>query len=306
MRYLNRDETPPALSGWTEYEELKEYGWDTVERSDLGSVDFGGVKQAYTALSIGTMHGPKNKRMTSTNSEKSVAKYDPETFKQYEGFTTPSIGPPDPGPLPSESYQVSFSHAHMSDKSDDDASNTVLQPTGGMYDAVFNTESGVVTVVFRENPLYKAMHRKPEQPKFEGKVTPLRQWSDVAWLQWEHLACESVTKLSKVVLMGVHNQETLRVLRWVFEDKGVRQMPGWEKALNLDMSSDQGRAVLATPNAAGIAKLLYDHGNDLGDDKTISRVTIWDELAPDDQRADFTMISPNLMFHFATHRLRAG
>ena len=177
------------------------------------------------------------------------------------------------------------------------------QPTDGIVDNVYNLETGVITVIGQENPLHMATQVKTD---FTGKVTPLRQWSDMTWLQWDHLAGENVDRLSRVVIQGASNAETLRVLRWVFEDDNTRQMPNWDKAKQVHMTTDQGMAILATPSGAGVAKLLYDHRNDFGDDKTISKVTIWDELTTDDMRADFTRISPNLMFSIVNHRLRAG
>ena len=98
----------------------------------------------------------------------------------------------------------------------------------------------------------------------------LINWSDMIFLQWEHFAelanCD-VRNLRYVFRSRIDNEQTLMVIRRAISAKtntssaaqaSGGSLPGKWPGLTFRTDTDEGRALLATPNAKGIARGIFD------------------------------------------------
>jgi hypothetical protein len=116
----------------------------------------------------------------------------------------------------------------------------------------------------------------------------LHSWSDIAWLQWAEIAGENAKNLRYVVRSPVVNIEAQWLINRAFQLSGIesRTWPG----VDFDMATDEGKALLSSPNGAGVAYLLFTHKRHLGR-KTISKVTVFADNGKKQPRP------PSLVYH---------
>ena len=108
----------------------------------------------------------------------------------------------------------------------------------------------------------------------ENKMLPdIRAWSDVVFLEWQAQAQDNghdVQGLKYVFRYEVVNPNTVVIVEQATGRLRRSLWPG----LTFPMSDERGRAILGTPNGAGVAYLLATHKEQLGD-KTIESVQVW-------------------------------
>ncbi|KAJ8109708.1 hypothetical protein OPT61_g7266 [Boeremia exigua] len=179
-------------------------------------------------------------------------------------------------------------------------SGTVIPPTAAMFVNGFDFEHGVLVAGSNFGPAF-ASHNKVMQ---DGEALPeLRHWSDVVYLQAKFLAsderrvpegsvrpsADAIKGLRAVVRMGIENRDTNAIVHGILQhelggactfplridDAGCpgccKKIP-WP-GLTFDTSSQEGQALLGTPNGSGVVWLLKQH-DELAS-KTIARVTVW-------------------------------
>lgn len=141
-----------------------------------------------------------------------------------------------------------------------------MQATKAQYENVYNPGDGIIYAIDNYSPAYRTRN----QPDF--RLTPLRQWSDVAFLEWQESCKEAddtpVSNLRKVWRVNIDNKDT----QWVISnslkhDKTPEETvlpPYWKNAVTFSMESDAGKALIATPNGGGLVWLLITHRQVLG------------------------------------------
>lgn len=108
-----------------------------------------------------------------------------------------------------------------------------------------------------------------------GTITPLRQWSDVAFLQWLELAGAAKVKgLKHVIRSVITNPQTRTRISEALTKSGHKTTPVWKNAAKFAMTTDEGAGLLGSPNGSGVGFLLAGHKSELGV-KTIASVTVW-------------------------------
>ncbi|KAI9694029.1 MAG: hypothetical protein M1822_003300 [Bathelium mastoideum] len=143
-------------------------------------------------------------------------------------------------------------------------------PNHGNFENSFNPEDGV---------LICHLNFQPKTQVYAGPqlgVVPLprhepKHWSDLIFLQWEHFARQEkydVRNLRYVFRSRIANDQTQRVIeRAVIRARtnissmpqaSVSSSPGIWPGLAFATDSEEGKALLATPNAAGIARGMID------------------------------------------------
>jgi hypothetical protein len=91
----------------------------------------------------------------------------------------------------------------------------------------------------------------------------------------------------------ISNTQTNKVLEWhtgltlPFDCMEV----GWDQRIDFLRGSDEYYAILATPNARGVALLLITHKNTFGERAVITKITLWCSPNQPDKDND-----PNLLF----------
>ncbi|KAE8337081.1 hypothetical protein BDV24DRAFT_177953 [Aspergillus arachidicola] len=150
------------------------------------------------------------------------------------------------------------------------------------YKASISTKAGYISAEDNESPAHIIAEERLKQP-----APTISRLSDVYFLLWKEVAGGSETELKNIKYFIRHhviNNASLDVALEVASGKPlpprkeeeprdtsmVEEWPG----KSYDMSTDDGKAILGTPNGAGVARFLMDHKPELGV-KAPSKVTLF-------------------------------
>ncbi|KAL3428482.1 hypothetical protein PVAG01_01991 [Phlyctema vagabunda] len=140
---------------------------------------------------------------------------------------------------------------------------------GGKAYLQLNTAAGVLVADKSDNAIVYN-RRKPLI-----RYPPLVSWSDLTFLAYQQQAAvngHDIRKLRYVVRAGIANDNTRAIMNWAC---GVKDdYPPWENRAVFGMDTEQGQALLGTPNGSGIAWLLINHKLQLGI-KTVDKVSVF-------------------------------
>jgi hypothetical protein len=184
----------------------------------------------------------------------------------------------------------------------------LCEPTNADFHNIVNPIAGLLIAVNNINPaaMAKQMLQKRKPSECDINLPRLRNWSDVAFLQWQRVAKRfSVrgTALKYIVRSNVANPNTLDIMSQVLgEYAGSRNIPEcrddfvprprWP-GVDFDIDSDEGLALLSTPYGNSIGWLLAQHKRELGH-RVISKVTIFFHETVDQ---GLQWEDANLLFH---------
>lgn len=111
----------------------------------------------------------------------------------------------------------------------------------------------------------------------DNELPAMRFWSDIAFLHWSHSVPNQVamTGLKHVFQCSVQNPQTEEVISRILNNRG-QHLTAWP-GITVDTNTEEGQALLGSPNGSGAAFLLIQHKRQLGH-KVVDRITIfWDE-----------------------------
>ena len=123
------------------------------------------------------------------------------------------------------------------------------------------------------------------------KLPLLHYWSDIAFLQYLSTFPSPPPQplpLNYVLRLGIMNHETCQVLVNIY---GLHECCLWP-GLTFDIESEEGQAILGTPNGSGVAWMLIQHKAQLGE-KKIKKVTVFHASASGDH---YISRRPSLLF----------
>lgn len=146
--------------------------------------------------------------------------------------------------------------------------------TDADYTNVFNVDGGAIIAELNVGPEHMIQQKAQMGESFDGEVVPLKQYSDVVFLAWQHAAGNKVNGLRYVIRHGIINAKTIAVTKHILELRGAANQP-WP-GLKIPMSDRDALALMGTPNGQGVAWMLIQHKQQLGW-KTISDVTIFQD-----------------------------
>jgi hypothetical protein len=132
---------------------------------------------------------------------------------------------------------------------------TTYHPTGARFTTIFNAEDGVIVAWSSYGAKYEAARQNPPVT-----VLPkLQNWSDIAWLQWINNAGDKVKNLRYVFRSPAFNTDAEWLITRAWGNAG-KQLPfeTWP-GVEFSMDTDEGKAILSSPNGAGVAYLLFTH-----------------------------------------------
>jgi hypothetical protein len=137
---------------------------------------------------------------------------------------------------------------------------------------VINPEDGMIVAYDNLSPIeaYRAEHRDI------FTAPDLKFWSDVAFLQWKSRASDN-SELKYVLRYNVMNTVTNFVAEAINFANDCKTLP-WP-GVSYDADSEEGQALLGTPNGSSVAYMLIQHKHQLGH-KIVDRITVFDH---DDQ-----------------------
>ena len=105
-----------------------------------------------------------------------------------------------------------------------------------------------------------------------GDIVPLGRWSDLVFLEYENLCKTADTRdggpfdvkgLKAVFRSRIVNADTKNIIFEIAEKKGFDGPPAWP-GMEFKMDTDEGKALLGTPNGNGVGWLLFSHREQLG------------------------------------------
>ncbi|KAL9054269.1 MAG: hypothetical protein Q9206_003609 [Seirophora lacunosa] len=141
------------------------------------------------------------------------------------------------------------------------------------YIPFFNTII-IINVVSPTNQV-KARFRKEKkeitQADILRRIPPLNRVSDVMWTVWSTTS-KTPNSLRLIGIDGISNGDTFGIMKTIFE-KGEAKEPIKFPGLKFGLDTEEGQALLATPNGLAIAWLMIDRAGKLG--RRIPTVSIY-------------------------------
>ncbi|KAF2659417.1 hypothetical protein K491DRAFT_775600 [Lophiostoma macrostomum CBS 122681] len=245
-------QTDSAESYWTEYSDLEEWGYmddDDMAKTILLQNGLQ-LKDAFTDLGLSTAWMSKSAKEISLDAKE-----------------------------------------HFDDTEHD---GVEYEATDAHFYTVMQLNKGVLIGWQKFGPAHSAFHKEPPH---EGPLPKLKNWHDIAYLQYaEQAAKENIPTRSirYIVSTAIINNESQyiagRALKIPNHDKDKRPdsewqiMRGaecgsypWANRVEFEITSDEGKALMASPNGRGAALMLITHKEAFGEKRVLEKVTVWCE-----------------------------
>ncbi|KAF2125415.1 hypothetical protein P153DRAFT_300080 [Dothidotthia symphoricarpi CBS 119687] len=162
------------------------------------------------------------------------------------------------------------------------------EATGAYLSQVCNHLDGVLIAHANQCAPYAGILLDPPIMNYP----PLHHWSDIAYLQWlvsDPNPSTSPANIKYIVRCGIQNTATCSILSKIIHRQDRDTFDLWP-GMTFDINSEEGQAILGTPNGSGAAYLLAQHREQLRH-KTIEKVTLFHA---EDQTDTFRW--PSLLF----------
>lgn len=274
--------TPPsAASPWTGdlKQELATWKWSEVDPSTYSCKMDDHWKMSSAMEALGLNGKPRSEG--GDNVCFRVEHWDPKAVK--DGQRIPAIN---------QWYNVDGTDYQVSDPGSTPARRlTITQATQAHYEFGINTAGGAIYGFFLDSPVHAASTlwhagRKPADP---SKLPHLRAFSDILWGYWLR-DNPDIRNIKYFLMLGISNDETNALIASCLRsaEKDLKVWPG----VSFDTKSDEGHALLGSPNGAAFAYFLMQHKRELGP-RTIRKVTVFRADTDD----DLAFVDPYLAFH---------
>lgn len=103
----------------------------------------------------------------------------------------------------------------------------------------------------------------------------LQKVSDVVFLQWQAVAGNYLPRINCIISYSITNRETPAAISRALGNSPYAYWPG----STYTMDTEEGQALLGTPNGAGVGFMLSRHKAQLGI-KTVSSVSVFGHRCP--------------------------
>ncbi|KAL5404366.1 hypothetical protein PMIN03_009223 [Paraphaeosphaeria minitans] len=162
--------------------------------------------------------------------------------------------------------------------------------TGAYHKVAINHVGGVIAAQTRLSPAHAAENNWGYKPH-GAELPSLRTSADLLWGLW-YRDNPNLKNIRYFWAQNVQNIETSRIVASVLNMWG-KELTGWPGA-TFDMNSDEGVALLGSPNAISFGYLLVSHKKELGN-KKITKAQVFfgngNSKSPLDKR------HPDLLFY---------
>ena len=146
---------------------------------------------------------------------------------------------------------------------------TIYQPTGARYNNIYCKE--IIIGDFNFGP--DTMGGRKSPPMVGTEIVPLKQWSDVTFLQYQEYCKQQSTiqspveaclkQLRGILRANVVSAKTRQIADEALQKSG-KVLADWDKRTTLTIDEEAAQALLATPNGQGVAWFLAQHKPQLG------------------------------------------
>ncbi|KAI9691319.1 MAG: hypothetical protein M1820_009740 [Bogoriella megaspora] len=140
------------------------------------------------------------------------------------------------------------------------------------YSTYTNFQAGAIYVVVSYSPDYKFNLARPFPPPYYPDPM-LKRWSDVVFLAWQKGAQDAGVQVNSLRYF-FEEDITNRASQDVIAEALRRVQSTGSDGQEFTADSNEGKAILATPNGRGKAFFLAQHKEALGR-KTITRMRVW-------------------------------
>ncbi|KAF1844423.1 uncharacterized protein K460DRAFT_250326, partial [Cucurbitaria berberidis CBS 394.84] len=267
-RQLNDKRTPPsAASPWTgdPQQDLDTWYWHHVDPATYSCKMNAHWNIAFAMRSLGLNGDPKSEQ-GGENACFRVEHWDPR--REENGHQVPAIN---------QWYK---------------AGDREYRSTGAHYEFGINAKGGAIFAFFLESPQSAARTlwyagRKDANP---DDLPRLRALSDILWAFWTRENSANVMQIRYFFVLGITNDQTNQLIASCLEraGKALVEWPG----VSFDTATEEGHALLGSPNGAAFAYFLMQHKVQLGY-KSIGKVTVFKPETDD----DLAFVDPSLVFH---------
>ena len=139
----------------------------------------------------------------------------------------------------------------------------LLQPaTLGLYQNNFILNSTIVAL---------SNHSPRQAAGLTAVVPALNRWSDVLWFLWMRAAGAGARELRYIFRASIQTPETRELMDYIIgAEPNYFDVP-WP-GLTFNMTTREGKALLATPHGTSIAYMIADHSDILGSTSLVARM----------------------------------
>jgi hypothetical protein len=160
---------------------------------------------------------------------------------------------------------------------------------------MFDRVSGGIIGDDNESPLHSA-NSNGIPP---SSVPDLRNWSDAVALHWKNETSKP-ENLNWIIRAHVVNDETRNIVVEALRKKKLPNIPSFPGKYTFSMDTDEGLAMLGTPNGAAGGWMLAEHRAIFGI-KTIESVTVWARFEWEYNNPDLNDLWLHLYFKVRPH-----
>ncbi|CAN9102611.1 unnamed protein product [Alternaria sp. RS040] len=165
--------------------------------------------------------------------------------------------------------------------------------TKAHFEFGINTKGGAIYGLFLESALASAKSiwgGGTKEPNRDD-LPQLRAFSDIMWAFWVRNN-PNVRNIRYFFMIGISNDLTNQIIASCLRDAGA-ELSEWP-GTSFSTTTDQGHALLGSPNGATFAYFLMQHKAQLGQ-KTITKITVFRPETDD----DLSFVDASLCFHVA-------
>jgi len=155
--------------------------------------------------------------------------------------------------------------------------------TGADFSSMMGPTCGVIVTAHSKSPIHNLKRQGSEAADL--RAPELQHWSDITFLTYQDLCKNirpetSVEGLKHIFRFNILNDITVPIIKAIVQRQGTFasflkfETSTWSQRLSFDASTEEGRALLATPNGAGVAWMLVRYREQLGW-KRVKRVSIF-------------------------------
>ncbi|KAH6025740.1 hypothetical protein HBI83_061410 [Parastagonospora nodorum] len=163
--------------------------------------------------------------------------------------------------------------------------------TKAHYEFIINNKGGAIYGLYLEGPRASASREwygnKKEPP--QDQLPHLKLLSDILWGYWVR-DNPDVKNIRYFFMLGISNDQTNQIIASCLK-RAKKELKEWPGA-SFDTSTEEGHALLGSPNGAVFAYFLLQHKADIGH-KTVAKITV---VRPESD-ADIDFVDASLVFH---------
>ncbi|KAL8978920.1 MAG: hypothetical protein Q9177_006273 [Variospora cf. flavescens] len=127
-----------------------------------------------------------------------------------------------------------------------------------LWNAIISTDTRSPQYQVQANYNFKA-----SPSNINKLIPPLNRQSDVMWTVWKTIS-KTPNELRYICRNGIINDDTKGVMSDIFNNKGPAQRPVPWPGLTFGIDTEEGQALLGTPNGLAVAYILMDRAKELG------------------------------------------